>query len=417
VVFSVVLSASLLASTAGLQAWSAGAAPPAKACVTHPRKVINTEPKHGSTTHSLPAALVVKLNAAATRGFGDAATPGAVVGVRTRQGTWTQAYGVANPRTGKPMVVGMHTRIGSVTKTVTGTVLLRLAQKGRLSLDDPIAKYVPGVPNGARITLRMLADMTSGVASYTRSTDFTDLYFAHPETIFSPDHLLAIGIGLSPIFPPGGRFDYSNTNTVLLGKVIEKVTGEPIGQIFERRVFEPLGMAATSWPGTRTAIPKPYAQGFTLQGDTATPDKPSNATHWNPSFGWTAGEIISTMPDLLTYGRALGTGQGLLDARAQLERLTSFPSPAGYGIAMGCVDGWVGHGGELPGYNTTVFYDTTTDTTVIVQANSDIASGNCPQSPTLDDNPGDLVCASPATRIFVALSRALGHTFTPPPLT
>jgi D-alanyl-D-alanine carboxypeptidase len=156
--------------------------------------------------------------------------------------------------------------------------------------------------------------------------------------------------------------------------------------------------------------------GFTLQGDTATPDHPSNATHWNPSWGGAAGEIISDMSDLLTYGRALGTGQGLLRPVTQAERLRSFPGEAGYGIAMGCVDGWVGHTGELPGYNTSLFYDTTTDTTVVVQANSDIASGDCPQSPTLSDDPRTLVCSAPATRIFVALSTALGHTFTPPPL-
>ena len=145
------------------------------------------------------------------------------------------------------------------------------------------------------------------------------------------------------------------------------------------------------------------------------PTHPSNATHWNPAWGWTAGEVISNMADLLAYGRALGTGQGLLGSAAQAERLRSFPVRAGYGIAVGCIDGWVGHTGELPGYNTTVYYDTTSDTTVIVQANSDIASGNCPESPILTDDPRDTACSSPATRIFVALSTALGHTFTPIP--
>jgi len=152
-----------------------------------------------------------------------------------------------------------------------------------------------------------------------------------------------------------------------------------------------------------------------LQGDAATPEAPSNATNWNPSWGWTAGEMISNMGDLLTYGRALGTGQGLLDEASQIERLESFPGPAGYGIAIGCIDGWVGHAGELPGYNTSVFYDTTTDTTVIVQVNSDIASGDCPESPTLTDDPRTETCSSPATRMFVALSEALGHPFTPNP--
>jgi D-alanyl-D-alanine carboxypeptidase len=261
----------------------------------------------------------------------------------------------------------------------------------------------------------MLANMTSGVASYTRSTKFTDTYFAKPETIFTPDRLLAVGIGESPIFEPGARFDYSNTNTIMLGMVIEKITGQHIGDVFKTMVFDPLGLKNTSWPGESTEMPAPYAQGFTLQGDYAKPDAPSNATHWNPAWGWTAGEVISDVTDLLTYGRALGTGQGLLGPAAQADRLRSLPAPAGYGIAFGCIDGWVGHTGELPGYNTTVYYDTTSDTTVIVQANSDIASGDCSATPVLTDDPRDAACSSPATRIFAGLSTALGHTFTPLP--
>jgi len=385
-------------------------------CVPHVYKTIKARPTPRMTRPDLPHRLVARLDAAARASLRQASTPGAIVGVRSPQGTWTRAYGLANPATHLPMRVGMHTRVGSVTKTFTGTVILQLAQEHRLSLDDPISTYVRGVPNGHRVTLRMLANMTSGVASYTTNQAFTDIYFAHPHRVFDADDLIAIGLAASPIFAPGAQFDYSNTNTLLLGKVIEKVTGERLGRVFRQRVFRPLGLDETVWPGRSAALPWPYAQGFTLQGDTATPDHPSNATQWNPSWGGAAGEIISNMSDLLTYGRALGTGQGLLRPVTQAERLRSFPGEAGYGIAMGCVDGWVGHTGELPGYNTSLFYDTTTDTTVVVQANSDIASGDCPVSSTLSDDPRTLVCSAPATRIFVALSTALGHTFTPPPL-
>jgi D-alanyl-D-alanine carboxypeptidase len=382
----------------------------ASTCVTDVDKVVATPATPASSTKALPADLVTKLDAAARTSLQDAAAPGVIVGVRTPQGTWTEAYGVADPATQAPMQVGMHTRIGSVTKTVTGTVIMQLAQQGKLSLDDVIDAYVPGVPNGDRITLRLLANMTSGVASYSRSPKFTDILFNRPETVFTPDELIAIGLAESPAFAPGAQFDYSNTNTLLLGKVIEKVTHRPVAEVFQEQVFAPLGLT-----GTATTLPDPYPQGFTLQGAAASPDHPSNATNWNPSWGWTAGEVISDMDDLLTYGRALGTGQGLVDAATQAERLRSFPGSAGYGIAMGCANGWVGHTGELPGYNTTVFYDTTSDTTVVVQANSDIASGSCPDSPTLTDDARASVCSSPATRVFVGLSVALGHPFTPPP--
>jgi len=403
-------------SIPGGTATSGGAVEAASStCVTDVDKVIATEPTAASTTAALPADLVTKLDAAAQSSFAQAASPGAVVGVRTPSGTWIQSYGLADPAIKAPMTSDVHQRIGSVTKTFTGTLILQLAEQSKLSLDDPIDKYVPGVPNGDRVTLRVLANMTSGVASYTTSDAFLSKYFAHPETIFTPDELLAVGLAESPIFEPGAKFNYSNTNTVLLGKVVEKVTGQKVEDVYAEKILGPLGLTNTSWPGVSPLIPEPHAQGFTLQGNTATPDNPTNATNWSPTFGWTAGEMISNVNDLLVYGRALGTGQGLLSPATQAERLTSFPGATGYGLAMGCVSGWVGHTGELPGYNTSVFYDTTSDTTVIVEVNSDISSGDCEQSPTLTDDPRDAVCMSPATRMFVALSTPLGNTFNPPP--
>ena len=365
-------------------------------------------------TEVLPAELTARLDAAARASLKEASTPGLIVGVRTPAGTWTSAYGKADPDKDTPMKVGMNTRVGSLTKTFIGTMIMQLDESGALSLDDRIEKYVPGVPNGEKISLRQLANMTSGVASYTRNSRFTEVYFRKPETIFKPEQLLAIGLADSPSFAPGARFDYSNTNTVLLGLVIEKVTRRAIAKNLKLMVFEPLNLKNTSWPGESADMPAPYAQGFTLQGD-AKDGKPLNATHWNPAWGWTAGELISNMDDLLVYGRALGTGQGLLRPASQVARLTSFPVPAGYGIAMGCSGGWVGHTGELPGYNSTLFYDTQTDTTVAVQTNSDIASGNCKEERLLPSDPRKAVCSSPAVRIFVALSTALGRTFAPPP--
>jgi D-alanyl-D-alanine carboxypeptidase len=370
-------------------------------------------PPTAASTATLPTTLVASLNAAAQSSFKAAATPGAIVGVRTRQGTWTSAYGLADPTTKAPMTTDMKMRIGSVTKTFTGTLILQLAQAGRLSLDDAIDKYYPGIPNGNSITLRMLANMTSGVASYYTES-FLDTYFAHPETIFTPDQLIAYGVSASPIFAPGAKFNYSNTNTILLGKVIEKVTGQPFADVLQQEILGPLGLSDTTFPTVSPAIPDPHPQGYTLQGSTKT-TQPINATSWSPSFGWSAGAMISTLHDLLIYDRALGTGQGILSPATQTERLDSFPAPAGYGIALGCIDGWVGHTGELPGFNTALYYDTTSDTSVVVLVNSDIPSGNCSESSTLTDNPTDITCSSPATRVFVALSKALGHTFEPLP--
>ncbi|MGA4492999.1 serine hydrolase domain-containing protein [Vreelandella venusta] len=363
----------------------------------------------------LPETLADALDAAALGALDGAAAPGIIAGVVTPEGRWSGAWGVADPETEAAMEVGMHTRIGSITKTFTGTALMQLAEAGKLSLDDTIDQYVSGIPNGDIITLRHLASMTSGLLSYTQAEPFLDQFFADPNLPYTPQELLDFALPGSPIFAPGAEFNYSNTNTVLLGLVIEQVTGQDIDTVFASMILEPLGLTETIGPDGAAVMPAPYPQGFTLQGDAATPTAPSNATHWNPSWGWTAGGMISTLDDLLIYGRSLGTGKGLLSPETQQARLRSFPEPAGYGIAMGCVDGWVGHTGELPGYNTTVFYDTTTDTTVVVQANSDIPSGDCGDEDVLPNNPEDLACSSPASRVFEALSVALGHPFAMPP--
>jgi D-alanyl-D-alanine carboxypeptidase len=407
-------SSSSPSSSAGSSTTTTSAPAAATAsCVTNPAKVIATLPTAASTVAALPTSLVTRLNSAVEASFKTAAAPGAIVGVRTPQGTWTSAYGFADPTTKTPMTTDMHMRIGSVTKTFTGTLILQLAQEGKLSLNDTVEKYYPGIPNGNSITLGMLANMTSGIASYFTS-NFVEQYFGHPETVFTPDGLIAYGVAESPIFAPGAKFNYSNTNTVLLGKIIEKVTGAPVADVFQQQILGPLGMTNTTFPSVSSAIPDPHPQGYTLQGLTKT-TQPINATNWSPSFGWTAGAMISNLQDLFTYDQALATGQRLLSPETQTQRLDSFAKGSGYGLALGCIAGWVGHTGELPGFNTTLYYDTTTNTSVVVMVNSDIPSGNCPETPTLTDNPTDIPCSSPATRIFVDLSKALGHTFGPIP--
>ncbi|MGN6058498.1 MAG: serine hydrolase domain-containing protein [Sphingomicrobium sp.] len=397
---------------AALLALSAQSAFAADGCVADIAKVI-ADGAIPANAKPLPPELAAKLDAAVKSALPQTSAPGVIVGVVTPSGTWKAAYGIADPAKGTPMAVGMHTRIGSVTKTFTGTAIMQLAEAGKLSLNDKISKYVAGIPNGDRITLRQLANMTSGLASYTRSKKFQDVLFSKPETIFTPRQLLDLGLAEPPLFQPGASFDYSNTNTILLGMVIEKVTGKPVGEVFKEQIFDPLKLRNTSWPGASVDMPTPFAQGFTLQGDFAKPDAPSNATHWNPSWGWTAGELISDIDDLLVYARALGTGHGLLGAAAQRERLT-FPAAGGYGIGVGCVAGWVGHTGELPGYNTTLYYNTAAGIAVAVQANSDIASGDCKDEPTLTNNPRDPVCSAPAKRVFAAVAKALGYPFLGP---
>ena len=361
------------------------------------------------------------LDAALKKSFKESSAPGVVAAVQTPEYTWIRALGVANRASEEPMTPEMYHRAGSVTKTFTATLLLQAEAKGLLSLDDTIDQYVKGVPNGDEITLRQLANMTSGIATYSETKKFDGDPGADPYRVWKPEELAKIGIEDSPLFDPGTQFDYSNTNYVLLGLVLEQVTGKPIGELYRRWIIEPLGLKDTSFPDTSdTSLPDPHAQGYTLQGQSSG-ETPRDATDWNASWTWTAGMMISTVDNLLAYGRAMGTGKGLLSPAQQDERIDSLVSDVppfdqpplkgdyGYGLGLMKEHGWIGHGGVIPGYNTALYYNQELDAVLVVEADSDIFSGDCPEGrPTMKDGPQNIPCDVPASRIFRALAEALG---------
>ena len=175
--------------------------------------------------------------------------PSAVVLVRS------STFGDATFEFGSPLLGGDdpptttdHYRIGSLTKTMTATVILQLAQEGKLSLDDPISKYRPEVPNGDAITIAQLLDMRSGLYGYDLDPVFLRAVDADPKRTWSPDDLLAIGYSKPALFAPGTAYDYSNTTYVLLGLVMEQVTGKTASELFTERLFDPLDLEDTTLP-------------------------------------------------------------------------------------------------------------------------------------------------------------------------
>jgi CubicO group peptidase (beta-lactamase class C family) len=146
------------------------------------------------------------LDAALKKSFEESDAPGVVAAVQTPQYTWVSALGVADRASGEPMTPEVHHRIGSVTKTFTATLLLKAADKGLLSLDDTIDQYVKGVRNGDKITLRQMADMTSGIASYTEDEQWVKEWSSDPTRVWTPEELARIGIKEPPcsILVPGG---------------------------------------------------------------------------------------------------------------------------------------------------------------------------------------------------------------------
>lgn len=329
-------------------------------------------PASSATAKSVDDALAQRLDAAIKQAMTTTGVPGAIVGIWGPDGDYVRAFGVADKSTRAPMKTDFYSRIGSVTKTFTVTAVLQLADEGKLGLDDPVAEYVPGVPLGDRITLRQLARMQSGLFNYSASPEFQKAMFADPRRAFTPRELLSYALAEPNQFPPGERFDYCNTNTILLGLVVQKVSGEPLNSYVHDKILAPLGMSHTSFP-TTNAFPDPHAQGYTVQ---TADGKEATATDWDPSWGWAAGAMISTLDDMRIWAVALATGK-LLTPQMQEQRLQTVGSPGmppqdGYGLGIFNLGGWIGHNGSLPGYQTVVVHLPQKQTSLVIMTNTDI---------------------------------------------
>lgn len=332
------------------------------------------------------AELAQRLDGAIEQAMTAMQIPGAIVGAWGPDGAYVRAFGVADKATGAPMETDFFSRIGSVTKTFTVTAVLQLVDADELGLDDPVSRYVDNVPDGDRITLRQLAGMRSGLPNYTESEEFSRILAADPQRSFAPRELLDLAFAQPPAFAPGEDFQYSNTNTVLLGLVVEKVGGQPLPEFFQDRILVPLQMDRTSFP-TTDALPAPHAQGYTRLPDG---DAEMVATEWNPSWAWAAGAMISTLDDLRVWAPALASGQLLTPAtQAQRMMLTGLPGlpglpvDDGYGLGIFNLGGWVGHNGSLPGYQTVAVHLAQRETTLVILTNTDIEQQSSVPATTL----------------------------------
>jgi len=341
----------------------------------------------------------------------DMQVPGAVVIVKTPKGDFSTAYGVTTYKGSTPTAFDQKIRVGSVTKSWVGTVILQQVQEGKLALTDPVAKHWPGVPNGDRITIEQLLSMRSHLPNYTELLALNKALDDEPRKAWTQQELLALAFAQKPYVED---FHYSNTNTVLLGLIAQKLDGgKPLPDVIRDRLFAPLGLQGSSFPAiTSNAIPTPYARGYMVGTNVETigplpPDvvaawragkvAPIDYTDSNPSWAWAAGAGISTANDLVTYVNAMVRGP-LLNAEMRARRIASVqsidpsnPASAGYGWALAKFGPLYGHTGELPGYNTFMAVDPVHDVTVVVWANA---------APAADGR-------APATTIAAALIREI----------
>ncbi len=313
--------------------------------------------------------------------------PGAIIFVDDPgQGKWTTTLGTRDLATHAPMQVNSYMRIGSITKTLTATVILQLVDQGKLRLDDPIGRYQPEVPNGNHITIRELLNMTSGLFNYSEDEDFDRALVANPYKAWDPKELVAIAFKHPPYFAPGESWHYSNTNYLLLGMLIEQITGRSVEKVFQRNIFRPLDMDGTILPQlTSSTLPNPHPRGYTRQLGTG----PLDATEWNPSWAWTAGSAISRLHDLQIWAKALATGR-LLSAATQKERLSWvnlgqvwIGKELDYGLGVANFGGFIGHDGDLPGFQSFMGYMPQKGATIIVLVNLDVAPDGSPPADAL----------------------------------
>ncbi|MEV0459316.1 serine hydrolase domain-containing protein [Catellatospora methionotrophica] len=312
-----------------------------------------------------------RMHAAVTKARADAQAPGITAGVFVPgRGTWICVVGVSDQETSRAMNAADRFRVGSITKTFTGTAVLQLVERGLIGLDEPLSRYVDW-PDGNAITIRQLLNMTAGVYNYTEDPEFIKRYQADPAGSFGPRDALDIARNHEPYFPPGQGFHYSDTNYILLETVVERVTGRSIGDWIAQEIVGKLGLDATNYPSTN-ALEPPFARGYDETPDPGDGATLRDVTESNPGYAGAAGAMVSNLRDLSVWAAELADG-ALISDRLQRERLRTVPLAEGadvsYGLGIADWGGWLGHNGTILGYNTAMFYLPDTKAVIVVEVN------------------------------------------------
>ncbi|MDF9810832.1 serine hydrolase domain-containing protein [Streptomyces sp. SPB162] len=290
----------------------------------------------------------------------DEGIPAALASVQGRDGrNRTYTAGVGDLATGSEVPRDGQVRIGSNTKTFTAVVVLQLVGEGKMGLDAPVDTYLPGVVrgegiDGRRIKVRQLLQQTSGLPNYSN-------YLGDDVRHFEPRELLDIALRHKAEFDPGEKWKYSNTNYVLAGLIVEKVTHRTLAHEIDRRIIKKIGLRHTYFPAAGdVTIREPHPTGY-YRDSAGAPLQ--DVTEFDPSWAWAAGQMISTNSDLDRFFSELLTGSLLKPAQRVQMRGTTVPAEetfgpgARYGLGLvskplSCGGLYWGHGGSYPGYET-----------------------------------------------------------------
>jgi CubicO group peptidase (beta-lactamase class C family) len=288
---------------------------------------------------------------------------GSVLVAKSGKVILSKGYGMANYELDVPNTPQTKFRLGSITKQFTSMAIMQLQERGLLNIEDPITKYLPDLPKetGDKVTIFHLLTHTSGIPSVTNFPDYAQIKMSK----FSGEKLLAWLKGKTLEFAPGENFKYNNSGYILLGYIVEKVSGKPYEQFVQENIFTPLGMKNTGFDRNNVVI-KNRAAGYTVKGKEL-----ENSEYIDMTVPGGAGAMYSTVEDLYTWDRALYTEK--LVKKATLEKVyTPFKSKYAYG--------WVvdeqfnrkrlNHGGGIDGFNTIIVRFLNDDTCIIALSNT-----------------------------------------------
>ena len=298
--------------------------------------------------------------------YPDARSGATVLVARDSSIVYRAARGQADVARHVAMKIGAPLRIGSMTKQLVAVAVLMLAESGRLSLDDPLSRFIPDYPNGAQIPIRTLLNHTSGIKSYTELSEVLAGPIWHEATT---RQVIASFSHAPPNFAPSQGFAYSNSNYILLGAVIESKTGMPWHEYVRRALLEPLGMSHTGF--VVNAAQKTFAKGHSTEDDTVVPAAPIGM-----NWAGAAAGLFSTVDDLLIWNRALHGGRILGPGAYRMMTSPSGKAATGhygFGVAIEDIGGHrgYGHSGALNGFASCMVFVPDTRVTVVILENND----------------------------------------------
>jgi D-alanyl-D-alanine carboxypeptidase len=305
-------------------------------------------------------------------------TPGVLVGIWSPKGRFVSATGVADLKTGSRLRPDMQFKIASQTKAFTNDLVLQLVGEGKVSLNDHISKWVAGVPDGNKVTIRELLNMTSGLNVGLLATKAGEEALKTGRC--TEKQALAAGASQPRVAPPGTKWFYSNYGVDLLGRVVALTTGQSVSTEIQRRIARPLGLHRTLLPTTGSGLSAPYAHGYTPSGKNATTTSPvvaaDDSTAQHTACVGASGAMVSTLADMAVWSRALGTGALLKPAvwrEAQKDMIRfNFPDhylgPGRWRQGLGFIEsgGFIGKDGSIAGYESFTMYSPSRHTTIAV---------------------------------------------------